>query len=183
MIKISPYSGEICFMRNAFKVFFNSARRLSFGKIVRLLRLTLPHPLFSVLSFYATLKTYSIAKKYFPKTNSNDGIGNAFRHALWTALAMMYCCKISSPQKSYVFCKSFTDMHEELFPNEPIQTKMDLHNNQVGLNIFMEMLPGIHRQFFETGFLIDKILEKTKTAVILQSVDDNPGNELVYLTI
>lgn len=60
---------------------------------------------------------------------------------------------------------------------------MDLHNNQVGLNIFMEMLPGIHRQFFETGFLIDKILEKTKTAVILQSVDDNPGNELVYLTI
>ena len=72
-------------------------------------------------------------------------------------------------------------MHEELFPNEPIETKMDLHNNQVGLNIFMEMLQGIHRQFFETGFIIDKILEKTKTAKILKNVNENHGNELVYL--
>lgn len=72
-------------------------------------------------------------------------------------------------------------MHEELFPNEPIETKMDLHNNQVGLNLFMEMLPGIHRQFFEAEFLIDKVLEKTKTAVILKSVEESPGDKLVYL--
>lgn len=181
MIKISPNLGEIYFMKNALKILFKSLRSLSFDKIVRLLRLTLRNPIFSVLGLYATLKTFTLAKKYFPITNSAHGIGNAFRHALWTSLMMMYCCKISSPQKSYVFCKRFTDMHEELFPNEPIETKMDLHNNQVGLNIFMEMLPGIHRQFFETGFLIDKILEKTKTAKILQSVDENPGNELVFL--
>ena len=168
-------------MKNAVKVLFNSIRRLSFDKIVRLLRLTLRNPLFSILAFYATLKTFSLAKKYFPITNSAHGVGNAFRHALWTSLTMMYCCKISSPYKSYVFTKKFTDMHEELFPNEPIETKMDLHNNQVGLNIFMEMLQGIHRQFFETGFIIDKILEKTKTAKILKNVNENHGNELVYL--
>ncbi len=58
---------------------------------------------------------------------------------------------------------------------------MDLHNNKVGMNLFMEMLQGIHRQFFETGFFINKLFEKTKTAKVLKSVDENPGNVLVYL--
>ena len=74
-----------------------------------------------------------------------------------------------------------TDLHEELFPNEPLEKKMDLHNNQVGMDLFMEMLQGIHRQFFETNFLVDKILEKIKTAKILENLDDDFGNDLVYL--
>ncbi len=74
-----------------------------------------------------------------------------------------------------------TDLHEELFPNEPLQTQMDLHNNKVGMNLFMELLPGIHRQFFETGFFIDVLLKKTKTAAVLRHPDENHGNELVYL--
>ena len=92
-------------MKSSVKVLFRSLKKLSFDKIVKLLRLTLRNPLFSVLSLYATLKTFSLAKKYFPETNSSHGVGNAFRHALWTSLIMMYCCKISSPYKSYVFCR------------------------------------------------------------------------------
>lgn len=168
-------------MRNTAKIFIRTLAQLSFSKIFKVLKLTLPHPLFSVLSFYATVRSFVLAKKYFPKTNSTDGVGNAFRHALWSCLIMMYCCKISSPKKSLEWCRKMTSLHEELFPNEPLQTKMDLHNNEVGIAIFMEMLQGIHRQFFETGFFIDILFEKTKTAKILENLKQDFGNELVYL--
>lgn len=147
----------------------------------KLLGLTLPHPLFSLMGFYATLRSFSLAQKHFPKTHSNNGIGNAFRHSLWNCLILMYCCKISSPQKALDYCKKMTDLHEELFPNEPLETKMDLHNNQVGINLFMELLPGIHRQFFETSFFVEKLIQKTKTAKILEKLEDDFGDELVYL--
>ena len=143
--------------------------------------LTLPHPLFSIMGFFAILRSFSLAQKHFPKTHSNNGIGNAFRHSLWNCLILMYCCKISSPQKALDFCKKMTDLHEELFPNEPLETKMDLHNNQVGINLFMELLPGIHRQFFETSFFVEKLMQKTKTAKILEKLEDDFGDELVYL--
>lgn len=168
-------------MKKILNIFFRAFQSLSFGKILRLLRLVLPHPLFSVLSFIATAKSFTISAKYFPKTNSTNEIGNAYRHSLWCCLIMMYCCKVSSPEKSLDWCKRMTDLHEELFPNEPLETKMDLHNNQVGMNYFMQLLPSIHRQFFETNFFIDALLEKTKTAKVLESLNDDFGNDLVYL--
>ncbi|QOW11193.1 hypothetical protein Q73A0000_12920 [Kaistella flava (ex Peng et al. 2021)] len=163
------------------QIIFNALRSLSFTKIIKLLRLTLPHPLFSIMGFYATLRSFTLAQKHFPKTHSNNGEGNAFRHSLWTCLIMMYCCKISSPQKALEYCKKMTDLHEELFPNKPLETKMDLHNNQVGMNYFMELLPGVHRQFFETSFFVKGLLDKTKTAKVLKSLDDDFKGELVYL--
>lgn len=169
------------FMVKFLKILFRSLRTLSFSKLAKLFRLVFSHPLFSLLSLFATLKAFSIALKYFPKTNATDGIGNAFRHALWCCLILMYCSKISSPEKSLKFCKRITDLHEELFPNEPLETKMDLHNNQVGMNLFMKMLEGIHRQFFETGFFIDQLLEKVKTAKVLKNLDEDFGDDLVYL--
>lgn len=169
-------------MRKAFTIFINTIRTLTFQKVFRLLGFTLPHPLFTLISFYATLKAFVLAKQYFPETNSSDGIGNAFRHALWTSLILMYCCKISSPEKSLKWCKKITDLHEELFPNEPMQKQMDLHNNKVGMNLFMEMIPGIHRQFFETSFLVDALFKKVKTAEVLTENTKVNENELVYLS-
>lgn len=168
-------------MRNTTKILIRTLRTLSFQKILKLAFLVIPHPLFAILGFYATVKSFVIAQKYFPETNSTDGIGNAFRHALWCCLIMMYCCKISSPKKSYVFGKKMTDLHEELFPNEPLQKKMDLHNNHIGFTLFLDLLPGIHRQFFENSFFIDKLLNKIKTAKILNSAEEDHEGELVYL--
>lgn len=74
-----------------------------------------------------------------------------------------------------------TDMHEELFPNEPLQNKMDLHNNRVGVDYFFELLPGVHRQFFETNFFVDALFKKTKTAKAITSVEDEVGDDLIYL--
>ena len=93
----------------------------------------------------------------------------------------MYCCKITSPEKALAWCKKITDLHEELFPNEPLQRHMDLHNNKIGINYFQSLLPGIHRQFFETSFFVDALFEKTKTAIVLESTDQDPANDLVYI--
>lgn len=168
-------------MTRTLKIFLTTIKTLSFQKVFQLFSATLPHPIFTLISFYATLKAYVLAKHYFPKTNSSDGIGNAFRHALWTSLILMYCCKISSPQKALKWCKKITDLHEELFPNEPLQKQMDLHNNKVGMDLFMEMIPGIHRQFFESSFLIDALFKKVKTAEIITENWKPNENELVYL--
>ena len=168
-------------MKRTAKILFNTLRSLSFKKMMKLAKLVLPYPLFSILSFYATIKSFVLAQKFFPETNSSNGVGNAFRHALWCCFIMMYCCKISSAEKALKFCKTMTDLHEELFPNEPLETKMDLHNNQVGMNLFMEMLPGVHRQFFEKSFFIDALFTKIKTAKVLENLEDNFENELVYL--
>ena len=169
-------------MRKVTVLLLNTLRKLSFQKLVKLGKLALPHPLFSLISFYATVQSFILAKKYFPETNATNGVGNAFRHGLWSCFIMMYCCKISSPQKALDWCKRMTDMHEELFPNEPLETKMDLHNNKVGMDLFMEMLPGIHRQFFEKQFFVDELFKKVKTARILQNMDDQLNGELVYLS-
>lgn len=164
-----------------FKVIFNTLRSLSFKKLMKLASTVLPHPLFCILAFYATVKAFSIAEKLYPKTASKNGRGNAFRHSFWCCLIMMYCCKVSSPEKALKFCKEITDLHEELFPNKPLETKMDLHNNKIGMDYFMELVPGIHRQFFEKSFFIDELQKKTANAKVLKNLDDNFDGFLVYL--
>ncbi len=154
---------------------------LSLNKLWRLTKLAGAHPLFFVMSGFATIKTFGIAQKLFPETASTNGIGNAFRHALWSCLILMYCCKISSPEKSVDWCKKMTDMHEELFPNLPLETQMDLHNNQVGIQLFLKMLPGIHRQFFEKQFFIDELLKMIPSAEILTETSTPNTDLLVYL--
>lgn len=72
-------------------------------------------------------------------------------------------------------------MHEDLFPNPPLQRKMDLHNNQVGRDYFMQLLPTIHRQFFETSFFVDQLLELTKSIKIAESTSQEFGFELIKL--
>ncbi len=72
-------------------------------------------------------------------------------------------------------------MHEELFPNEPLETKMDLHNNKIGMDYFMEILPGIHRQFFEKSFFVDVLIKKMDDAKVLKNLDDDFEGHLVYL--
>ena len=165
----------------AIKVIFNALKSLSLKKLWRLFVFAISHPLFITLGFIATIIAFKDAQKLYPKSASNNGRGNAFRHSYWCCLILMYCCKISSPKKSLAFCKQMTDMHEELFPNLPLETKMDLHNNAFGIRFFEDMLPGVHRQFFERNFFIEELKKKTAEAVVLKDVNQELGNYLVYL--
>ena len=83
------------------------------------------HPLFAILYTYASFKAFAKAKELYPKTNSNNGKGNAFRHSYWCCLIMMYFCKVSSPEKSLKWCEKHTKKLEDLFPNKPLETKID----------------------------------------------------------
>ena len=49
------------------------------------------------------------------------------------------------------------------------------------MQLFMELLPGIHRQFFESSFFIEKLLVKIKTAKILSDPGGDYSGNLVYL--
>ncbi len=140
------------------------------------------HPLFAILYTYASFRAFAKAKELYPETNSNNGKGNAFRHSYWCCLIMMYFCKVSSPEKSLKWCEKLTNMHEDLFPNKPLETKMDLHNNRVGMDYFMSLIPGVHRQFFESSFFIEELQKRTENAVLIKSVDEEVDeNQLIYL--
>lgn len=163
-------------------IFFRALKSLTFSKLLKVFSIGIMHPLFAFLYTYASLRAFQKAKELYPKTNSNSGKGNAFRHAYWCCLIMMYFCKVSSPEKSLKWCKKLTDMHEDLFPNQPLETKMDRHNNQVGMDYFMSLLPGVHRQFFESSFFVDELRKRTKNAVLIKSLDEQVGNDvLIYL--
>ena len=163
----------ICdFILERMTTIFKAILQLDFKRLVKLLGLLLRHPLFAFFTLVATIKTFKITNKKFPETHHKNGKGNAFRHALWCCLIMMYCCKISSPQKSLKWCKQITDLHEELFVNEQIARAMDLHNNQIGMNLFMTMLEGIHRQFFETLFFMEPLYEKSQEAKLISSIEE-----------
>lgn len=161
------------------KIIVKGLQELSIRKILTLMGLLLRHPLFSILTFFATLRTFRISDKKYPKTHYYNGRGNAFRHGLWCCLIMMYCCKISSPQKALKWCKEITDMHEDLFINEPILRAMDVHNNQIGMDLFMKMLEGIHRQFFETSFFIDELYSLSEQAKFISSIEEIEEGKMV----
>ena len=163
------------------KLVFNLLKSLSLKNLLKLFLIGFSHPIFSVLTFFATYKTYKISEKLFPKTHGLHGTGNAFRHALWNSLIMMYCCKVSSPKKALIWTEKITQMHEDLFPNEPLQRKMDLHNNKVGRDYFMQLLPTIHRQFFETSFFVGQLLALTQQIKTVKSVDETFGFELIMI--
>lgn len=163
-------------------IFFRALKSLTFSKLLKVFSTGIMHPLFAFLYTYASLRAFQKAKELYPKTNSNSGKGNAFRHAYWCCLIMMYFCKVSSPEKSLKWCKKLTDMHEDLFPNQSLETKMDRHNNQVGMDYFMSLLPGVHRQFFESSFFVDELRKRTKNAVLIKSLDEQVGSDvLIYL--
>lgn len=163
-------------------IFFRALKTLTLTKLLKVLSIGIMHPLFAFLYTYASFRAFTKANELYPKTNSNSGKGNAFRHAYWCCLIMMYFCKVSSVEKSLKWCRKLTNMHEELFPNKPLETRMDIHNNKVGMDYFMSLVPGIHRQFFESSFFITELQKRTQNAVLISWVDEKVEQDrLIYL--
>lgn len=156
---------------------------LKLSSCIRVLRLIAFHPILSLLSFWATVRAMEVAVHYFPKDHGKNGAGNAFRHSVWSGFLMLYFCKVTSAPKAEQWTLKVTDLHEELFPNTPLETEMDLHNNRVGIHLFLDLLPGIHRQFFERSFLVQPLLAKAKSSCQIVQPGDSKKfpNQLVVL--
>ena len=152
------------------------------SQILMFLRAMFRNPLFGILTIFATYKTLKISNKKYPQFYHKGGRGSSFRHSLWCCLIMMYCCKISSPQKVLKWCKNITDLYEKIVSDKTIFYMMNLHNNQLGIDVFMEKLKGIHRQFFETLFFTEELfLQSQKACIITSDKDDIQDGKIVIV--
>ena len=114
-------------------------KRVSLKHILKGILLGLGRPLFIVSTIKATKDCLKIASANYGKLHQENGPANSFRHAFWNFLIAKRCLKWAKDENSALdWTKKVTDWHEGAFPNEPLAKTMDLHNNQVGRQIFME---------------------------------------------
>lgn len=96
------------------------------------------HPLLIPGTVWATLQSSGIAERAFADSHYGNGIANAFKHALWSALLAKHNqWALHSTQKAVDWSRFFTDLHETNFPNPPQEKQMDLYNNQLGREIYI----------------------------------------------
>lgn len=145
--------------------------------------LFLKKPLFIYPTLKATVISYQISQREFPKTHQLNGKGNAFRHALWNMMISKECSKwTKNKNKAITWAKTITDWHEELSPNEPLDKAMDLHNNKVGRELFKKLNDKYSK--LNSDILIDSLKEKLKSSVKTETIFemDNYMEVLVYIS-
>ena len=112
-------------------------RQLNFKEIFILLKLFLPQPLYIFPTYRATRETLKLCDRLFWKKHYQDNRENAFRHAYWNFLiAEKVFQKNNLVEESIIWAKKITDLHERMAPNKALARAMDLHNNEVGRNLF-----------------------------------------------
>lgn len=138
----------------------------------------LSKPLLLLPTLWGTFESVWYAQKYFRGTHSGSGVGNAFRHGIWNALISFNCARLKSSEKAAAWAKYATDMHEEVFPNNPFDTTMDLHNNQIGRKVFLQN----YCKGYKKSELIQDVLEKCDTAIGLSDYKEiiKVKEEFVY---
>ena len=108
-----------------------------------------------------------LANKYYGVAHQRNTAANAFRHALWNYLVADACFSDKSDmEKTLVWTKKITDIHEELYPNPPLPKAMDLHNNAVGRAIFKE---NGQRNTEDT---ISLLRDKVEKSILVEGIDD-----------
>ena len=111
---------------------------LNYSELVGLCKVFLKHPLYLLPTYKATNKTVKICDQLYLSLHHEDNRTNAFRHALWNYLICKYCLPVAgSPEKAMSWSKKLTDLHEQLAPNEELAKMMDLHNNRIGRDLFL----------------------------------------------
>lgn len=115
-------------------------RQLSVKQFWHLSVVFIKQPFLVFPTLNATKKTMQISSDLYGKAHHKNGPANAFRHALWNVLiAKAAFRKFQNVEKSIAWAEKVTDLHEKLAPNSPLETAMDLHNNEMGRQIFTEI--------------------------------------------
>lgn len=145
-----------------------------------LLKMFIKHPLYTYPTHKATLQALRISEKSFPRKHHKHGKENAFRHALWNVLIAKKCYK---PQRSIEdlvsWAEKITSLHEELAPNEDLEKAMDLHNNQMGRQLFIS--ENLHeKDLTEIQEILIQVMEKAVKVESLAEIDKYKYN-LVYI--
>ncbi|WP_159025473.1 hypothetical protein [Aquimarina sp. Aq78] len=153
-------------------------RRLSFRQILRLTGIMLQNPLLIYPTLKATRRTMIICDLHYGKAHHKNGKANAFRHALWNILICRTTFRITkNKEKSIAWTKKITDLHEKLAPNKPIETAMDLHNNEIGRKYFLDLTIGFEEEMI--SFLKENTQKAKKVTDIKEILDHK--DKLIYL--
>ncbi|RZS99168.1 DUF6973 domain-containing protein [Aquimarina brevivitae] len=140
---------------------------LAFKELRRLALLFIRHPLKIYPTFRATKETIAICDRLYDKVHHGHGPANAFRHALWNALIARHAYAITgNAEAAASWVKQFTDLHEELSPNNAIEKAMDLHNNRIGRELFL-MNPEN-----STAAIMELIRSQVAEAVLISKQQD-----------
>jgi len=152
-------------------------KNLKFRELSTLSMVFLKNPRYFLPTLKATLETIKVCDFKFGQKHHFDNSTNAFRHAYWNYDICVKCIKVSGTATEVAaWAKKITDLHEDLSPNEALAREMDLHNNKIGREIFLNNLEGIS----EPVKLLKKLMED---AVRVETIEEikNAGNQLVYI--
>ena len=117
--------------------FWKLIKGIRFKQLTSLFRFPLKHPLFMFATIKATARTLKIVQEKFPDIHGKDNSANAFRHALWNYLIADKCMGNKNNTDVVIsWAKEITDWHEDFSPNKGSARAMDLHNNNIGRELF-----------------------------------------------
>lgn len=156
---------------------FKRIAALNFRELVVLWGVFLRQPLYFVPTYNATNKTVAICHRLYGNLHHEDNRTNAFRHALWNYLICKLCLPIArSPEKAMSWSKKITDLHERLSPNDGLAKKMDLHNNRIGRELFIN-------SFGKEEEVISILQQMTREAIQVGSFTEieEEKNKLVFI--
>ncbi len=145
----------------------------------KMFRALFSRPILLIPTIWGTIESFLFSEINFDESSSGRGVSNAFRHAAWNLLIAKNCSFFTSETKAVAWAKYITNLHEEVFPNEPFDHEMDLHNNQIGREFYCEML---NRKIKTKKEMIAALMKKCDSAVGLKDADEiqKVKGELVY---
>lgn len=117
---------------------WQTLKRINAKSFWNLLVLAVKHPLFLYPTFIATTQCMRISTLHYGRKHYRNTPANAFRHALWNYNIALECATWSKNQNKVLqWTKAITDWHENAFINRELSRAMDIHNNEIGRNIFV----------------------------------------------
>ena len=153
-------------------------KNLDFTQLFGLFGLFFRNPLYMIPTIFATRDCMNIAQQEYGNKHHLSNPANAFRHALWVILIIRKCLKWrNNEEKAISWAKKFTDWHEKFSPNELLEEAMDLHNNQVGISFYEEVMGKSEEE------IISFLKQKASEAKKIETVDQvgNLERILVYI--
>lgn len=139
---------------------------LELRELVVLGGIFLKHPKYLYPTYRATRRTISISNRLFGDLHHKDNRTNAFRHALWNYLICKFCLPITgSVENVMTWSKKITDLHELLSPNTGLAKAMDLHNNRIGRELFLN-------SFDKEEDIASLLQQKTTEAIKVRTLSD-----------
>lgn len=108
----------------------------------------------------ATKRTMILCDELFGKVHHQSNSSNAFRHALWNILICKKTLKrTQNREKSIIWTRKVTNLYEKVTDNGKMDRAMDLHNNEVGLRLFLTVFEEKESEIIS---ILQKMREKSQ---------------------